>query len=177
MSNPCINRWGLNSLWRHYWYSDSRYAVNLQHDKLIIELVYIYLNYGSDLSTQNYWSPFWYKTNPRPNKENIDNYYRWTSVYDPEAQEHITYRFRKNREDETFETRVNILKFQSWIVFNLYWFQPDKKRMKRLKIARLTHRLALHTQNKRSNSPLVKFQTAIKTFNSTNLKYDLTYNF
>lgn len=177
MSNPCINRWGLNSLWRHYWYSDSRYAVNLQHDKLVTELVSTYLNYGSDFSTQHQWNSFWYKTNPRPSKENINNHYRWVSIYSHAAQETSTYRLRKDRENETFETRISILKFQSWIVFNLYWFQPDKKRAKRLKMTRLRHRLILHTQNSRSTSPIVKFQAAIKNFQSLNLNNVLTYEF
>lgn len=177
MSNPCINRWGLNSLWKHYWYSDSRYAINLQHDKLIMELVSTYLNYGSDFSTQTHWNSFWYKANSKPSKENIEHHYRWASMYNHAAQETSTYRFRKDRENEIFETRISMLKFQSWVIFNLYWFQPDKKRTKRLKTAKLTHQLSLHTNHERSISQLIKFQTSIKTFQSAKFNANQTYNF
>lgn len=177
MSNPCINRWGLNTLWRHYWYSDTKYALNLQHDKLIIELINTYLMYGSNYSSKTFWNPFWYKKNEIPNNEDTKIHYRWTSVYHEESQETITYRFRKTRDEEIFNTRISILKFQSWLVFNLYWFQPDKKRKKRLKISRLKHHTIIHTEQSKSDSQLVKLQTAIKIFNSKTSFNTLNYNF
>lgn len=131
MSNPCINRWGLNSFWQHYWYSDSKYALNLRQDKIFIELVQVYLTYGSNVPSTLFWNSYWYKTNPAPRSSVLRNYYRWSTVYNETLDSLNTYRLRLDG-DEFFQTRVSILRFDSWILLNLYWFQPDKRRKKRL---------------------------------------------
>lgn len=131
MSNPCINRWGLTSFWQHFWYSDSRYALQLKQDKIFIELLKIYLAYGSEAPHTLFWNNYWYKTNPSPIDRKLSIRYRWSTVYDESSESYITYRLRLEGE-EFFQTRITILRLESWLLINLYWFQPDKRRKKRL---------------------------------------------
>lgn len=161
MSNPCINRWGLNSLWHHYWFSDSKYYLNLQHDTAVLELLQVYLNYGSDFTTKMLWNPFWYKTSARPALRNLFLYYRWLPVYNDILLATTNYQFRLNSE-ERFNTRINVLKFNSWYVVNLYWFQPDKKRKHRLKLAKLKSSTTVQTFDFRSTSNVSKLNNLIR---------------
>jgi len=131
MSNPCVNRWGLNTFWQHYWYSDSRYALNLAQDKMFIELIQVYLTYGSKVPENLFWNSYWYKTHSAPSKMPLHKYYRWITIYNETLDSLNTYRLRLDGE-EFFQTRVSILRFDSWILLNLYWFQPDKRRKRRM---------------------------------------------
>ena len=130
MSNPCINRWGLNTFWHHYWYSDTRYSDNLQQDKVFVELVQIYLKYGTVYNSTFSYNLFWYKTAPKPQLPKLHHYYRWVTTRGREAHEVVTSRLRLETA-EIFQTRVSILRFNSWFIVNIYWFQPDKFKNKR----------------------------------------------
>ena len=165
MSNPCINRWGLNAVWHHFWYSDTSYNINLQHDKLILELIHIYLNYGSNYSSRMFWNPFWYKSSNKPSFENFKHYYRWIPIYSDVLRSTSTYQFRLVS-DERFNTRINILKYNSWIILNLYWFQPDKGLKRRLRMAKLRRHTLLSSYNQTSLSNVTKVKKLI-TLNST----------
>ena len=46
MSNPTINRWGLNLFWYKYWYTDKNYNLNTQIDAAMVYLVHTFLNFG-----------------------------------------------------------------------------------------------------------------------------------
>ena len=160
MSNPCINRWGLNSFWHHYWYSDSKYALNVHQDKIFITLLQTFLLYGLKTSNNVFWNKHWYKTNTDHNTSNppLKDYYRWLTIYNETLQTINTYRLRL-KSDEHFQTRINILKFNSTVIVNVYWFQPDKKRKKRLKkINPISYTQSVLTRNS-SNSNIKKLRT------------------
>ena len=166
MSNPCINRWGLNSFWHHYWYSDSRYYLNAQHDNLVLELLTTYLNYGTDVSSPMFLNSFWYKTAVKPQPQDLSRYYRWATVYNDTLRTTNTYRLREESE-ETFRTRINILKFSSWFVVNVYWFQPDKDKLKRSRRAKLRRKTNVTSGFYTSKSHVTKFNTALKSVSGT----------
>ena len=176
MSNPCINRWGLNSVWSHYWFSDSRYYLNLQHDSIVLDLLNVYLNYGSDFYTNMLWNPFWYKTSSAANSRDLTKYYRWLSVYNDISMSTHTYPFRLSSE-ERFMTRISILKFNSWYVVNLYWFQPDKKRNKRLMQAKLQAYTTLQSSITRSSSSITKVKTLLSVLRDSRSNIKSNYNF
>ena len=156
MSNPCINRWGLNAFWHHFWYSDSRYALNLQQDKIFTDLVQVYLTYGSNAQNSLFWNNFWYKTSKSPAHSGLQLYYRWLTVHNEALKMTTTYRLRLHSE-ETFQTRVSVLRFSSWWVINLYWFQPDKDKNKRARRAKLGTFTNLTNPRRVSPSTLIKF--------------------
>lgn len=132
MSNPCINRWGLNSFWHHFWYSDTHYSLYVQQDKIIADLIQLYLKYGTVHSSVFYRSFFWYKTSNKSRPNVLNYYYRWVTTEETEHAEAHTSRLRLESA-EAFYTRVSVLRFDSWLIVNLYWFQPDKLKNKRAK--------------------------------------------
>jgi hypothetical protein len=176
MSNPCINRWGLNSFWHHYWYSDSRYASYLQHDDLALNLVQTYLTYGSDIDAKMFWNKYWFKSSTAPQSPQLSRYYRWVTVSNKTLHTVNTYRLRISSE-ETFQMRVSVLRFNSWLVINLYWFQPDKNKRKRDRLAKLklyTNSAATWTS---STAPLVKLRTLLTVSHISSTKAATNYLF
>ena len=131
MSNPCINRWGLNLYWHHYWYSDVRYGANAHQDEIFLKLMQIYLVYGLNSSATLGFNKYWFRNSTASNMliNNTQHHYRWLTLYNPTLQSVSTYRLRTEN-PEVFYAKTTVLKFNSWIVLNTYWFQPDKARNK-----------------------------------------------
>ncbi len=46
MSNPSINRWGLNLFWYRYWFNDKNNALVVHQDNVVNKLLLTYLHYG-----------------------------------------------------------------------------------------------------------------------------------
>ena len=166
MSNPCINRWGINSIWNHYWYSDNRYALNLKFDKILIDLVTTYLTFGMNVKSSLFYNPYWFKTSLHPAKSNTTLFYRWVSMYSDALRATSTYRLRIESE-EIFTTQFNILKFDSWLVLNFYWFQPDKNRKRRILSARTRLSSKAHSTSTSTYSSLSKFTALMKHSHQT----------
>jgi hypothetical protein len=131
MSNPCLNRWGSNIFWKAFWYSDNHYSANVQQDRFFETLILTYLFYGLRLNINPFVNPFWYNNNKfsvewrLPNREKV--YYRWNTKYDLLTEGPIYYQTRTKAKD-LYLMRIWILKFVKFIVLNLYWFQPFKKK-------------------------------------------------
>ena len=122
-------------MWYHHWYSDSFYSLNLSQDRLILDLTHSYLNYGTDHSMKLFWSSFWYKRTLKPDTVDLKSYYRWLPLYSEILRTTSYYPFRTSSA-ERFNTRASILRYNSWFILNLYWFQPDKVRQRHLRIAK-----------------------------------------
>ena len=125
MSNPVVNRLGLNLFWYQFWYSDIRYSDYVQQDALIRLLIEIYLRYGANFSTTLFYNPYWYKTTKLYSIFNTLKYYRWASVTNKVFKTSTTYRFRISNDNAIF-MRLSLLRFNSWLLINLFWFQPNK---------------------------------------------------
>ena len=176
MSNPCINRWGLNSMWNHYWYSDSSYSLNLGQDRVILDLTYTYLNYGTDHTYRLFWNNFWYKSSPSPNFQVLSSYYRWIPLYSEILRTTSYYPFRVVSE-ERFETRVSVLRYNSWFILNLYWLQPDKVRRRKLRISKPYKYTAAVSTHSRTTHLISKANKLILVSGSNGLRQDQDYRF
>ena len=131
MSNPIPNRLGLNLFWHHFWYSDTRYAAYVQQDALVQLLIETYLTYGSNIKTTLFWSPYWLKTTVYSKTTYFIKYYRWASIVNKVFYTSTNYRFRLLGE-QLIKARFSLLRFNSWIVINLFWFQPNKAHKRQL---------------------------------------------
>jgi len=176
MSNPCINRWGLNTFWYHNWYSDSRYSLNLRQDKLVLELIQTYLTYGSKPSINLFWNRFWYKTEPKPLKTPLTSYYRWVTIRSKRVNTVSTYRMRIARE-EIFQTKISVMRFNNWFIVNFYWFQPDKDKNKRARRAKLTSYTISTNSKIKSNSATKKITTLLHLMQTRSLSNSTNYEF
>lgn len=130
VSNPSINRWGVNTLWYHFWYSDNSYSQNLKQDRIIKQLLHDYLHHGLSLPSLIFFSPYWYHTQLRP--QNQPGYFRWLTTKNKTLGFKTTYRLRIETID-LFPMKLWILKYNNWVIINFYWFQPNKFKRKQRK--------------------------------------------
>jgi len=127
MSNPSINRWGINTFWYNFWYSDNRYSENLKQDSLFLRLLNIYLYYGINNSTNIFANFYWYSSNFK--KLMFSNYTRLLTFKNPLLGTKSSYELRQKTES-IYPMKVWLLRYNNWIIVNLYWFQPFKKKHK-----------------------------------------------
>jgi len=125
MSNPCINRWGINTFWYNFWYSDTKYASNLKQDAIFTRLLNIYLFHGLNIPMNIFANTYWYAKNFK--KLNLPSYFRWFTMRNNITGLKANYLLRQTT-DCIFPMRIWILKYSNWIVINLYWFKPFKKK-------------------------------------------------
>ena len=130
MSNPIANRLGLNSFWYHFWYSDRFYAMYLQQDALMQLLLETYLTYGSSVQTTLFWNSYWFKTTQYLKSTLFLRYYRWATIQNKVFYTFTNYRFRLTGE-HLMRARFSLLRFNSWIILNFLWFQPNKSQKRR----------------------------------------------
>jgi hypothetical protein len=59
MSNPSINRWGLNLFWYKYWFTDKNNALVIHQDNIINKLMLIYLHFGLFFTKNIFFNKYW----------------------------------------------------------------------------------------------------------------------
>ena len=141
MSNPIVNRLGLNLFWHHFWYSDTRYALYVYQDKLIKLLIETYITYGSNFQTNIFWNSYWFKTTLYSQTNHHRKYYRWASIVNKVFHTSTDYRFRLTGE-QLIRARFTLLRFNTWLVINFFWFQPNKAHKRNLGRSNLQESLA-----------------------------------
>ena len=138
MSNPGINRWGLNLFWYNFWYNDKIRQLNIHHDDLINKLIYIYTRFGLFHSKSIFINKYWYLD------QNLDiinhnhshnlTYFRIVAAKNKVLDEINLLKIR-NKTKNIYNSKLWILKYQKWIIINFYCFQPLKaKKLKEKKI-------------------------------------------
>ena len=129
MSNPCINRWGKNLFWYKNWYTDKNYALTLHQDKIFTKLISIYLTYGILHPVNIFTSKRWHFTQITNlqdfRNEHTTRYYRAMHFKDLVNDTESTY-FVRIKTKDIYETRIWLFRYQNWIIFSFYFFQPQK---------------------------------------------------
>ena len=174
MSNPSINRWGVNTFWYSFWYSDTRYSENLKQDSLFIKLLNIYLYYGVNISSNIFSNSYWYSK--QFTFLQFPSYSRQLTVKNPLLQTQSSYSLRQKTES-IYPMKLWLLKYNNWIVINLYWFQPLKKKNANLKTKTVMTRDLFTVPELPTMTSVRKLKTifSIKFFNQLNQK--LYYQF
>lgn len=138
MSNPTINRWGLNLFWYRFWYTDKNSSFSFHQDNLIKQLILIYSHYGllsfKNLFINKYWY-FKYNINFTlvQNEYNL-KYYRFVEYKNKIINETRISKLRKKLKN-LYYSKIWILRYQNWLLINFYCFQPliTKKKKKNKK--------------------------------------------
>ena len=128
MSNPSINRWGLNLFWYRFWFSDKNYYLGVQHDALINKLIYIYLNYGILYHTTIFINKYWWKKKNFNYAIHNSKYYRIMGFKNLISKE-MNYYKERTKITGIYQSKIWILKFHHWIIINFYCFIPLKKKL------------------------------------------------
>ena len=158
MSNPCINRWGLNTFWHNFWYSDFDYAYNQKQDKIFSTLIQIFLFNGVNLTYNLFTNRYWYFKNY--SELSIKSYQRWITRKPNQFGEIMRYSLRQEA-DCVFPMKIWILKYSNWIVINQYWFQPLKRRKQRGTKESPNHLDSLNTVTPQHLGHLRSFKTLL----------------
>ena len=129
MSNPSINRWGLNLFWYKHWFTDKNYHLSVQHDLAINKLVYTFLNFGILFPVNIFLNKYWLSKSKNINYYNEHNtkYYRVMSFKNLITLE-TSYYNQRIKIENVYQSKIWILKFQHWVMINFYCFNPIKKR-------------------------------------------------
>ena len=130
VSNPSINRWGLNTLWHRFWFKDWGYATTVNQDRNIALLVENYLLHGLDVPNQLFVNPYWYHQTLSKIKRPL--YFRWIMAKNKTLGFRTMYRLRVQTTD-FYPMKIWILRYSRWLIVNFYWFQPNKYKRRKVK--------------------------------------------
>ena len=113
------------------WYAERNFASNLQQDKIFTILLNTYLRFGLYMFRDAFYSPYWHMNQKslRPFIESSTylKYFRWKQFTDKQLGVDSIQRFRLETIDFFYLTTW-ILRFGGWIIINLYWFKPQRKK-------------------------------------------------
>jgi hypothetical protein len=130
MSNPSINRWGLNLFWYKMWFTDKLQQLYIQQDNIFEKLIYFYLYYGFrhpfNIFKHFFWHPSFLIDKAEHQTFN-QRYERVCSFEDKFLNETIDVTLR-NKTRDFFSSKIWLLRYQRWILINFFTFQPIKKK-------------------------------------------------
>ena len=133
MSNPVINRVGVNQFWYNHWYSNSSYSLNVKQDLNFNSLLSKYIDYGSSYNNNTFIHEYWYKKNlKKPRLYPISNFMQfYKRVYFSHSILGIEHSYLiRHKTQEYFPMRAWTLKYNNWYVISLFWFKPNKLKTK-----------------------------------------------
>ncbi len=169
MSNPSINRWGINTFWYSFWYSDNRYSENLKQDSLFIKLLNLYLYYGINTSLNFFANIYWYSNQFKLLQ--LMPYSRQLTFKNPLLQTQSSYSLRQKTES-IYPMKLWLLKYNNWLIINLYWFQPFKKKHRKNQDDKLSTKDLFITPENKTFTSIRKIKTlfSMNFFNQINKK-------
>lgn len=131
MSNPSINRWGLNLFWYRFWYNDTNNSLVIHQDNLINKLILLYMHYGLLYPQNMFINKYWYFTYKIKHNILHDNfnikYFRLVEYKNRIVNEYKSYKIRTKIKNLYF-SKIWILRYQNWLIVNFYCFQPLKSK-------------------------------------------------
>ena len=133
MSNPIITRLGINQFWYKHWYSDTKYALNLQQDTLFTHLIQLYLDYGLTLKSNLFVHEYWYRFSKvkvsRLSTEfrSYNTFFRRFFYANSTVSIEHTFLLR-NKTPEYFPMNVWLFRFTGWVIITVSWFKPWKQK-------------------------------------------------
>lgn len=132
MGYPVITRLGISQFWYKHWYSDTSYYQNSKQDKIFIELMKIYLNYGLTYNNNIFFNEYFFTKSKRKIRtnflnENSSKFYRRYFYQNLTVGIEHSYLLR-NRTGEYFPLRLWLLKYNTWIILCFNCFKPIKKK-------------------------------------------------
>ncbi len=183
MSNPSINRWGLNLFWYRFWYNDKINSLNINQDNLINRLILIYTHFGLLHNKNIFFNKYWFFN---INKNTLINqnfynmkYFRLIEYKNKVLNEYKSYKLR-NKIKNLYYSKIWILRYQNWIVINFYCFQPltTKHLKKNIKRKNLNFYLNNDVNNTfKSFTLLARYKFFLFYFFNTILKNKNYYKF
>jgi len=171
MSNPSINRWGLNTFWHNFWYNDFNYAHSHNLDMAVSKLIHTFLFSGLTLSYNIFANDYWYSK--KYEHLRIKGYHRWITRKPNKFGEILKFSLRKEA-DSVFLMKLWILKYGDWFIVNQYWFQPFKQKKRFFIKKNPSHLDSMTIINEASKNDIRRFKTLL-TFDYLNKIFSKEY--
>jgi hypothetical protein len=136
MSNPLINRWGLNLFWYNFWYQDKNTSFSFNFDKIVQNFIYLYLNFGLILTKNFFFFKYWYqKTIEKKNIIFQLNNYKYFRILEHKNRitGEITPFYVRIKKKNIYFTKLWILKYQNWLILSVLAYKPFQKKKNILK--------------------------------------------
>lgn len=130
INNPIVTRSGVNVFWYHFWYSYKTYNTRVHKNKLVLNLIKIFLRYGLNLPKNIFFSKYWfrnYKTIYKPK-----HYFRWSVFINNLSGLESKHRLRLTS-NLFYKSKTHLFIYNKWLIIITQWFDPDKRRAHRLK--------------------------------------------
>jgi hypothetical protein len=129
MGYPVLTRLGLNQFWYKNWYSDANFKSNLKHDKIFLELLKFYLNYGLTFTNNVFFNEYFFNkklknlrlSNLITNNKFFRKFFFSNDVLGIEHSYFLRY-----KTSEYFPFRIWIIKYSNWIIINFCCYKPVK---------------------------------------------------
>ena len=171
MSNPTINRLGVNQLWYKHWYSDTLYQAQLHQDNISEKLIRYTINAGSTFDSNPFIHEYWYKKSLKNKRilktfNNTKFFRRYYYSHSMLGIEH-SYLIR-NKSIEVFPMRIWVFRFSGWLIFSFQMFKPLKGKNVSLKNRSLnpTHVSSLSLINRQTlTTKRIKILTTLLKLN------------
>ena len=141
MSNPLINRWGLNLFWYNFWYRDKNQFFNNHRDLILNKITNIFINYGVTLEQNNFINKYWYLNYKNINSltniitftKNLNQKYFRIFQHKNRLTEEITFFYKRNKLKNIYFSKIWIFSYQNWIILFFLAFKSLKKKKKKKK--------------------------------------------
>lgn len=184
MSNPGINRWGLNLFWYRFWYNDANNSLVVHQDSCIDKLVLCYLYFGLLYPQNMFISKYWYSSYrikfSKVQSNFNSKYYRVIEQKnrfdEEEAGVSLEAHNLRARIKNVYFSKIWILRFQNWLVVNFYCFQPLKPTIKKVEKAGKASDFCL-SKKIQNKSSLHRYKMYLFYFLNSFLAKDLYYKF
>jgi len=180
MGYPVITRLGINQFWYRHWFSKKNFQKSSQQDKLFLELLKLYINYGLSFNNLIFFNSYFFK-NTKLNflgnsaELNLKFFRRYFFSNEPLGIEH-SYLLRY-RTGEYFPIRLWLIKYSRWVMLFFTCFKPIKSKH----FANSQKKKEIQTTTSGVNHNLSFFKVKrfilIHTLLSKKLDPDLKYNF
>jgi len=135
MSNPSINRWGLNLFWYRFWYNDKKNSLIVNQDNLFNKLMLIYIHYGLLLPNNIFLNNYWFNISKKNNRSLIEDfsikYFRIIEYKNKVLNEYKSYKIR-NKLKNLYFSKIWILRYQNWLIINFYCFNLYRKKLTKI---------------------------------------------
>jgi hypothetical protein len=129
MGYPVITRLGVSQFWYHHWYSDKTYFLNTKQDRLLLELIKLYLDYGLSFQHNIFFHEYYFSPKLRKRRVNQSilnlRYFRrfFFSNYTLGIEHSYFLRYHSG---EYFPFRFWLMRHSGWIIVCFNCFKPVK---------------------------------------------------
>jgi hypothetical protein len=133
MGYPVLTRLGLNQFWYKNWYSDINFKTNFKQDKIFLQLIKFYLNYGLMFTNNIFFNEYFFNKNLKNkrltsliyNKKFFRKFFFSNDVLNIEHSYFLRY-----KTGEYFPFRIWIIKYSNWIILNFTCYKPIKNKIR-----------------------------------------------